>query len=513
VFWVLVGALGLLGLAAVIAAALRRRVRQGVLGAVLVAIAVLLAQQHVTRTPDPAPLDPNPSSAFKIVALGDSYLSGEGASQYFEGTDEPGGSRRNLCHRASTVHPYLAAEDLDASLTFVACSGARTADVMRSPQYPHSPDDVYGGKPQIEVLKRIADADAVLLSIGGNDAGFAEIGADCAVPGKPDCRRAASYWLRQLESTVYPALVSTYKAVRRAAHGAPVFAMTYPNPLGPEFCPDLVGLDEAEMSFVRDVFSPRLNEIVESAAAAARVRAIDLESAVDGYRFCEKPLGETAVNFIELEHTVGAPIDVFHPGDIAHGTLHPNRLGHERLERRVLPELRALREGRLKPLPPVPGADERPPPLPIEEVDLPPPGAPQFPPGTDCHGEGVAVISRLSAEPEASSMALSEVRPGSTVCFRTYRGKWHSRHADPAGAVRVPIDVSNAGVASINEVLVERADRSWNRLVVSRLGDADEGGEPEEPSKLGLYLLLAAVAVALLAVLAILVKFSSAAGD
>lgn len=509
--WILVGLLALVGFAVVIAGARRRRAWQLVGGALLLAAALALAQNHVTRSPDLAPLDPNPSSDFQIVALGDSYISGEGAEHYFEGTDEPDPTHRNLCHRASAAYPYILAEELGASLHFIACSGAKTADVTAHAQYPLSKEGVVGDEPQLALLEG-ADPDMVLISIGGNDAGFAEIGIDCALPGLPDCRRAASFWLHRLDADVYPRLVRTFRAVRRAAEGAPVFAFTYPNPLGPRFCNDLVGLSRAEMAFVREVFAPRLNRIVKSAAALARVRVIDFEKAVDGHRFCEKPLGQTAVNFVELEHTRGAPIQLGSLGDIAKGSLHPNRLGHELLARKALSELRAAKEGKLEALPALPGPDERPPPFDVEEAADAPTGLSALPPDIPCVGGRITLVSRVSAEPDLESVALSEVQPGSTVCYRTYRDEWHSTGADGKGNAIVPVDVTNPGVGSINEILAEQQG-AWKKVVVSRLGAADEAVEPAQPSKLGLYLLIAAIVAALVAALVILVKFSSDAGD
>jgi hypothetical protein len=504
--WIPVCLLAVLGIATAIAGALRRRPWQVGMAAVLAAAAVALAWAQVTRSPDPAPLDPNPSSSFQIVALGDSYISGEGAERYFPGSDEPDPLERNLCHRASTAYPYLVAKEVGASLDFLACSGATTADVLHREQYPRSPAGVAGGRPQLEELEE-ADPDLVLISIGGNDAGFAEIGIDCALPGLPDCRRAASFWLRRLEKEVYPDLVEAFSRVRRAARGAPVFAMTYPNPLGPKFCSDLAGLDEAEMAFVREVFAPRLNELVESAAAVARVRTIDLESAFAGYRFCEKPLGRTAANFVALERTGGSPIARL--GDLGKGSLHPNPLGHTLLEKRVLPVVRAAMAGELPPLPPVPAAADRPPPFDVEELDQAPGGVPPPPAASDCAGGKVVEVTRASAEPAIETFAVDSAQPGSNVCFRTYRAGWSSRRADGTGRARIPIDVSAPGLASVNEILVERQPGHWQKIVVSRLGAADEGAEPPAPSMVGLYLLIAAIVLAAIAVIVILVWFEA----
>jgi lysophospholipase L1-like esterase len=447
----------------------RRHWWVALLGLAAIAVVVLLALELLSEPSESAPLDPNPDSSLRIVALGDSYISGEGARRYFPGTSVP---RRNMCHRAATAYPYLLAQRLDASLVFVACSGARTGDVLDHGQHPNSGEEdygeVYGARPQLEVEEEFDDADAVLISIGGNDAGFAEIGIQCAFPTNADCRRLASQWLRRLDAEVYPALVRTYTAVREAADGAEVFAMTYPNPLGPRFCRDLVGLNAAEMAFVREVFVGRLNELVRTAAEAAGIRSIDLTDTLTGHRFCEVPLGETAINFLDFSRTRGIPVDVTELGGLFRGSLHPNPLGHELFEKKVLPSLEALRDGTL---PPAPGPDpgKKPPPFVPEEIGLP--GAPRpFPPNTDCDGSELSLVTQLSAQARQRELPLTRVRPNSTVCFRTYRAEWESKQAGADGTVRVPIDVSRTGVGSINEILVQDEGGSWKEIVVSRAG-------------------------------------------
>jgi len=199
---------------------------------------------YISRPPGPSYADPNPASTFKIAALGDSYISGEGAREFFAGTDDPG---RNSCRRAPTAYPYLAAVELGASLEFFACSGATTEDVLKRGQQPLRNPAIPGGEEQIENLRPVAaETDVVLISIGGNDAGFGAIGQGCTIGG--DCRRNADYWLTTLDEVVYPALTMTFRTVQEVAPEAEVFVMTYPDPLGPRHCPALP-LSFAEQAF------------------------------------------------------------------------------------------------------------------------------------------------------------------------------------------------------------------------------------------------------------------------
>lgn len=299
----------------------------------LVAIWILIEREP----PESAPLDPYPESSFRIVALGDSYISGEGTRRYFRGTDEPG---RNMCHRSAKAYPRLLAEQLKISLVFVACSGAKTADVIARGQHPRSGEEdygeVYGARRQIEVLEEVEDPDAILISIGGNDAGFREIVSECLKT--PSCDDSSSSWLGQLKSQVRPALERTYTLVKEVADGVPVFVMTYPSPLRPRYCNDLVGVDREEWRFLNG-FIRELNETVRSAAAAVGVGVIDLDRALVEHRFCEKKPQEAAVNFIRIR--IGSGYRVIHLGDVQE-SLHPNVDGHKLLEAVVLPRLQAL---------------------------------------------------------------------------------------------------------------------------------------------------------------------------
>lgn len=440
----------------------------------IVALALVVA--HLSNPAEDKPLDPNPTASFRIVALGDSYISGEGAESFFAGTDEFG---VNQCHRAATSYPYLVAEQLPASLTLVACSGAETEDVTRRGQYPRSDpeENGHGARPQLEVLREAAEPDAVLISIGGNDAGFAEIGAGCVNPFA-DCRRSASFWLRRLDTKVYPALLDTFTAVREAANGVAVFALTYPSPIGPTYCRDIL-LSEPEVGFVRDVFVGRLNQIVEFAANAARIRVIDLTDSLVGHRICEQPLGRAAINFLKLGRTRGSTVHLSIGGlkSLANGTFHPNRLGHELISRKVLPEVEALRAGELGPLPPPPPPGAKPPPFVPKEIE--PPASPSpFPAGTRCDGRALASVTLTSAEPDVSTVSLSGLRPGSTVCYRTYRAAWEATRAGSDGVARVPVELQRPGEGSINEILAEQPSGVWKKVVVSRLGAADEDRPP-----------------------------------
>jgi lysophospholipase L1-like esterase len=418
---------------------------------------------------DPPPSwahDPNPDSAFRLAVLGDSYISGEGAGRYLDGTDESRFGSRNMCHRAPTAYPFLVAKQLKASMVTVACSGALTGHVTGKgprdeefpPQYRDSRKGVFGARAQLLDLRDYThELDAVLISLGGNDAGFREIVTDCISPF--DCSDSKSKWFQRLESQVYPAMAQTYAAVKERVGDVEVFAMTYPNPLRRKYCGELRWVEKPEWEFL-ETFIEKLNEKVKSAAAAAGLRVIDLHGALIGHRFCDP--GKRGINFVKVKIKPTTVIDLIHLGDRFKESLHPNVLGHELMGKVVLSRLQALQA---EELPPPPAPDRELPQLVPSEAS--PPTFP-FPPGTACEGNQLADVQSVFAPPEQREVTFSNARPGSTVCFRVAGADWQSKQVGTMGRVRVPIDVSGAGEAGVNHILVQGIGGSWREIVVSR---------------------------------------------
>jgi hypothetical protein len=104
----------------------------GYLVLVLVGIAYRFALPARRNDEDPTPV--RNSAAPLLVALGDSFMSGEGAERYLPNTNIPD----NRCHRATSSHPYLVAKQLGMRLVSAACSGATTQDFYL-PQHKDSP--------------------------------------------------------------------------------------------------------------------------------------------------------------------------------------------------------------------------------------------------------------------------------------------------------------------------------------------------------------------------------------
>src|SRR5690606_33667950 len=111
--------------------------------------------------------------ATRVVIMGDSFSSGEGAGDYHPETNRRGflGGSTNLCHRSDRT--YAMGLDWPEPPVLLACSGAVTDQVLgRVPTYDEPS--------QIARLAALdPPPDLVLLTIGGNNIGFGDIVADC----------------------------------------------------------------------------------------------------------------------------------------------------------------------------------------------------------------------------------------------------------------------------------------------------------------------------------------------
>ena len=103
-----------------------------------------------------------------------------------------------------------------------------------------------------------------------------------------------------------------------------------------------------------------------------------------------------------------------------------------------------------------------------------------FPEGTRCTGTSLAFIRPLSVVAGEDRLSLIELRPRSTVCYRTWNGKWNSLLATDDGTAEVPVDVRNRGVGSINEVLAESPGGVWKKFVATRESSAGDNVEPRD---------------------------------
>ena len=219
------------------------------------------------------------------VALGDSYSSGTGTRSYLaDGTD---------CLRSVYAYPSLIASSRGYALSLRACSGATVADV-RSGQLP----------------ALTASTAYVTISVGGNDAGFADVITECALPGwvsncygKIDSARAF------ISGTLPSRLQSLYTDIRARAPQAKVTVVGYPRLLNDEDCNALTWFSSAEESRL-NATADLMNSVLAQRASAAGFSFADPTSRFLGHAVCD-----------DAEWINGLSVPIVE-------SYHPNRSGH-----------------------------------------------------------------------------------------------------------------------------------------------------------------------------------------
>lgn len=264
-----------------------------------------------------------------LLALGDSYMSGEGAATFVTGTDD----NHDQCRRAPTAYAVLSVgprKPFD-HITFFACSGARTYNVMSRSADPGAAKQ--NGEPgtqvdQVKALGLLYRPKLVIVSVGGNDAGFSTVGQTCLAPGNCDTQRAL--FERNLPR-VRAALLSAYASIRAAVPGTPVVAVPYPKPLGGEKRCNEIALSSSERSFISE-FVAELDATVKSAAQQAGFYYMDtMQNALADrhLQLCDPANHHhPGINFVALESIGGLADQRFNPVNWLHNSLHPNERGH-----------------------------------------------------------------------------------------------------------------------------------------------------------------------------------------
>jgi hypothetical protein len=323
--WMLVafGALALLVLAVVSST-------QADIAAVIAAVTLMGVTAMSEHKPDA--LRPDPGDRRVLVALGDSYMSGEGADIFYD----EGGEDENHCNRAPTAWAAMAGQTtrLFDSVAFLACSGARTFNVRHGMRVQYNEpgtqlDQADGLK---ETMGRTFKPSLVVVSLGGNDVGFSTIGMMCLAPG--NCIDKRKLFEDNLD-TVEAALERTYAEIRAEFPRSPVLVVPYPAPIhvgddGPTTC-DEVALSAKDMEFVSD-FVPELNDAVAKAARSQHFYFLaGMENALaDAHlQLCDPENDKRpGINFIGLRSVAGVAEQRFNPKNWYHNSLHPNERGH-----------------------------------------------------------------------------------------------------------------------------------------------------------------------------------------
>ncbi|OLR90364.1 SGNH/GDSL hydrolase family protein [Actinokineospora bangkokensis] len=233
-----------------------------------------------------APAAAAPTAAGGYAALGDSYSSGTGAGSY----GDSGGCKRS----ANSYAQRWADSHGPASFSFVACSGAVTADVLAN---------------QVSALT--ADTSLVTISIGGNDAGFADVMIDCNLGSDATCV-AGNQGAQSFARTTLPGrLDGVYSQIAARAPAAQVVVFGYPHIYQLNGSCG-IGLSETKRAAINQS-SDVLAEVISAKAAAYGFTFVDGRTAFAGHEICAS--GDRWLN------SVTVPVDEsYHPTATGQGS-------------------------------------------------------------------------------------------------------------------------------------------------------------------------------------------------
>ncbi|MFD5461246.1 SGNH/GDSL hydrolase family protein [Kitasatospora sp. NPDC127059] len=222
------------------------------------------------------------AAGVNYVALGDSYSAGVGAGNYL--------SDSGSCKRSANAYASLWSNaNSPSSFTFVACSGARTGDVLNS---------------QISALN--SGTTLVSLSVGGNDAGFSSTMKTCVLSSDSDCLDAVNTAENYATNTLPGQLDQVYNAIRAKAPNAHVVVMGYPHlyQIGGS-C--IFGIGDTKRAAINEA-ADTLDGVIAKEVANAGFTFGDVRDIFSGHEICG--------SLDTWLHSTTLPIDEsYHPND------------------------------------------------------------------------------------------------------------------------------------------------------------------------------------------------------
>jgi len=194
------------------------------------------------------------------VALGDSYSAGVGAGGY----DTTAGA----CKRSANAYPALwAAAHPRSSFAFTACSDAKTADVVHTQLGPVN-----------------SATNLISLTVGGNDAGFADVMATCLLSGTNACLNRVAQARGFVDKNLPRLLDSTYQAIHAKGPHAHVVVLGYPRIYHvPGNC--LLGLSDTARGAI-NAAADDLDTVIAKRAADHGFTYTDVRAGFTGHELC-----------------------------------------------------------------------------------------------------------------------------------------------------------------------------------------------------------------------------------
>ncbi len=218
------------------------------------------------------------AASTRYVALGDSYTSGLGAKTFIASS--------GACKRSRQSYAYLLGRRL---VSFRACAAGTTEDVL-----DHQ-------------LKRFPRAvRLVTITIGGNDAGFADVVSTCLFGTPSVCKRRVDSASRFIRTKLTARLRRTYAAIRRRAPKARVVVAGYPRLFAERRCSGAGGIDVGEQRRLNAGSDLLARTIAREVRKHARFRFADVRDSFDRHGLCSSSPRITGINN-------GSIFSAFHP--------------------------------------------------------------------------------------------------------------------------------------------------------------------------------------------------------
>ncbi|WP_328910558.1 GDSL-type esterase/lipase family protein [Streptomyces sp. NBC_00234] len=279
-----------------------------------------------------------------VVAMGDSYTSGEGAGDYYEATnlhwgkDTWNGCRRSenawprkvtLPGQSQTVATLADGNDPSLDFQFTACSGAKTWQVSG---YPNGwgQDGNFHEKVQTESGALSDDTTLVMLTIGGNDVRFDQKLQECATTWCPS--------EDSMKSDIDAAITetrNTLTSIESEARNATIMLMGYPALFSNNLdCTALLTPTQGEIINRMAQYFEDKQKALATEMHALGVTFKSPQAAFEGKRVCDDPEG---INGIvagpngegDFGHGDGPSVCVWPWGGtcLSRESYHPNKLG------------------------------------------------------------------------------------------------------------------------------------------------------------------------------------------
>ena len=304
--------------------------------------------------PAPAPA----TGGFHVVALGDSYASGQGAPndkcwwQFWKSHWDDKRCNRSRWAPTSQAVERLNAQGRSIEYHSFTCSGA---EIVKGLIGPYDGQEPPLGEPplapQVNELVALAqnpgDVDAVTISAGGNDALFAYVVAVCMLP-IPKCEIIRSV-VDDALGALPGRLVSLAQQIEAKVKVEPshILLMGYPDPTHrskEQFCdrepfPDLLaGIDGDDAKWAAEYVLPKLNHTLCHAATDHGWTYVAPVEEFETRGWCSDP--------IKLQDNwVNTGTQSFAKQGSHRGMMHPTRDGHTAVSERIEDRLETLLNG------------------------------------------------------------------------------------------------------------------------------------------------------------------------